>query len=166
MEIRIRVLDDEHDRAGFTCGVEALDHWLCRQAGQAQRRRLASVWVASLPDKPECVVGYYSLAPWQIAFEECPEEVRRGLPRYPIPAVLIARLAVARAYRGRGVGGVLLVDALMRANAASTLVPVQVILVHAKDEHAARFYEHYGFRRFPGQPNVLFLPIGSAARLA
>ncbi len=166
MDIRIRAMDDAADRAGFTCGVEALDAWLRQQAGQAQRRRLASVWIASPAAHPERIAGYYSLAPWQVAFEDCPEDLRRGLPRYPIPVILIARLAVASDRQGKGLGGILLVDALQRAGAASGLVPVQAVLVHAKDERAAGFYAHYGFQRFPRQRFVLFLPMATAARLA
>lgn len=159
--VAIRRLDDEADRGGFRSGAEALDRWLLEQAGQAMRRRLASVWIASPEGEPATIAGYYSLAPWQIAFETCPDAIRRRLPRYPIALTLIARLAVAAELRGRGLGGILLVDALRRAWTASLLVPVQAVLVHAKDERAAGFYRHHGFLPFPNEPSHLFLPMPS-----
>ena len=165
ISVSIRALDDTADRGRFTCGVEALDGWLRRQAGQAQRRRLASVWVASPKTRPETLLGYYSLAPWQVAFEECAEKLRRGLPRYPVPVTLIARLAVAASEQGKGLGGILLVDALRRAHSASESVPVHAVLVHAKDESAAGFYGHYGFLPFPRQRFWLYLPMGSVNAL-
>jgi GNAT superfamily N-acetyltransferase len=165
VRVSIRTLDDEADRGGFRSGVEALDLWLHQQAGQAVRKRLASVWIASREGQPEIVVGYYSLAPWQVAFQRCPEELKRRLPEYSIPMTLIARLAVAAEHQGQGLGGILLVDALNRAWSASKLVPVQAVLAHAKDERAAGFYRHHGFLPFPNERFHLFLPMESVGLL-
>ncbi len=165
MRIVIRSLDGRADRTGFRSGVPALDEWLERQAGQAQQKRLASVWIASPPDQPELVLGFYSLAPWQIAFEDCPGELRKRLPRYPIQVSLIARLAVAIGHQGKGLGGILLLDGLKRAWIAGETLPVQAVLVHAKDDRAAEFYRRYGFKPFPNRPLHLYLPMGTVEAL-
>jgi GNAT superfamily N-acetyltransferase len=164
VNVHVRSLDDQADRDGFDCGVDALDDWLRNQAGQAQRKRLASVWIASPVEDPARVVGYYSLAPWQVAFERCPAALRKRLPHYPLAVSLIARLAVTRQWQGQGWGGFLLVDALDRARRASDLVPVQAVVVHAKDERVAALYERYGFVPFPAQPLHLYLPMESVAQ--
>jgi GNAT superfamily N-acetyltransferase len=165
MTVAIRVLDAQADRANFDCGVPLLNEWLQHQAGQAQRKRLASVWIAVSPAQPNRVLGYYSLAPWQIAFEGCPESLRKRLPRYPVHVSLIARLAVDREHQGKGLGGVLLADALKRTWLASEAVPVQAVLVHAKDDRAAQFYRNHGFIPFPHEPHHLYLPMQSVSRL-
>lgn len=161
MNVAIRRLDDQADRRSFISGVTALDDWLARQAAQAERKRLATVWVASPVDDPGQVVGYYSLAPWQVAFEECSTELRRRLPRYPLAVSLIARLAVAKNYQGQGVGSVLLVDAILRVRAASQTIPVQAVVVQAKDERAAAWYRRFGFASFPDQALFLYLPLAA-----
>ena len=161
MKLRIRALDERADRMGFRSGSDPLDEWFHRQAGQSQRKRLASVWVAASDAKPAVVIGYHNLAPWQIAFEEAPPELTRRLPKYPLAATLLARLAVDQRWHGQGIGGVLLADALRRARVASEIVPVQLFVVHAKDSKAAAFYETHGFRPFPRTPHHLFMPIAS-----
>lgn len=163
MKLVVRTLDDAADRGAFACGVDALDDWLTHHAGQAQRKRLASVWVATPEDRPAEIVGYYSLAPMQIAFEDAPASLRKKLPRYPISVALIARLAIDRRWQRRGFGGVLVFDALARSLRASEAVPTQAVVVHAKDEAAAAYYEHFGFRRFLTRPLHLFLPMASVA---
>ena len=127
----IRALDDQHDRAAFVCGVEALDRWFHEQAGQSQRKRRTSVWVASEEGKADLPLGYYSLAPFHLAFAEAPPALLKRLPPEPIYVALIARLAVAASARGKGLGGVLLVDALKRAHRASREVPTHAVVVHA-----------------------------------
>ncbi len=112
------------------------------------------------------MLGYYSLAPWQIAFEQCPAALRRKLPRYPLAVTLLARLAIARPGQGQGLGGELLVDALFQSLRASRTVPVQAVVVHAKDERAARWYSGYGFTAFPERPLHLYLPIATIENLA
>lgn len=165
MKLVVRRLDAHADRDRFDCGVAPLDEWLKRQAGQAERKRLASVWIATTPDDSASIVGYYSLAPWQIAFEECPPAVSKKLPRYPVAVTLVARLAVARAAQGRGVGAELLVDAVFRAHSASETVPVQAVVVHAKDETAANWYKRHGFVSFSDRPLHLFLTMETIGAL-
>jgi len=166
VKLVVRKLDDAADRTAFACGVDALDDWIRHQAGQAQRKRLASVWIATPEDRPAEMVGYYSLAPMQIAFEDAPPSLRKKLPRYPITVSLIARLAIDLRWQRQGMGGVLVVDALARSLRASEAVPTQAVVVHAKDDAAAVYYKSFGFQPFPARPLDLFLPMASVAAVS
>jgi GNAT superfamily N-acetyltransferase len=165
VRLLVRRLDETANRAAFDSGVPALDDWLRNQAGQAERKRLASVWIATPAGDPARILGYYSLAPWQIAFEDGPPILRKRLPRYPLAVTLLARLAVARSAQGRGLGGELLVDALLRSYEASETVPVQAVVVHAKDASVAGWYARHGFLPFPDRPLHLFMPMATVAAL-
>ena len=101
--------------------------------------------------------GYYSLAAGSVAPEKASERVRKGQPGYPIPVILLARLAVDRRLQGKGVGAALLKDALFRASGAADTIGARALLVHAKDDKARRFYEHFGFEPSPTDPLHLFL---------
>lgn len=119
-------------------------------------------YVAALGDR---VVGYYSLTPAQVEYGDAPDRVRRGMARHPIPVILIARLAVDRTWQGKGLGAALLLDALRRILAASDIIGVRAVMVHAKDETARRFYEHFDFDPSPFEPLHLFLLTKEIARL-
>jgi len=109
------------------------------------------------------IAGYYTLTATSIALTELPLPVVKKLPRYPVvPAALLGRLAVARSYQERGLGGVLLTDALKRSARAE--MGVFAMVVDAKDEAAQAFYEHYGFVRLSGETRRLFLPLDNALR--
>ncbi len=162
MGIAIEPLGKQHDRAGFTCGQSELDDWFRRRASQDKRRNIARVLVAV--DDAFGVVGFYSLSSFTLTLENLPEEIARKLPRYDvIPAALIGCLARDQRARGRGIGQLLLADAIRRILGVGKTLAVFAIVVDAKDEHAARFYEGFGFRPFPLQPNRLFLPTSTAA---
>ena len=93
-----------HDRTGFRCGIEALDIYLRKQAGQDIKRRISRVFVATTPQAPKTVVGYYTLSALSVALCHLPAESARKLPRHPVPAALIGRLAVSLAARKHGIG--------------------------------------------------------------
>lgn len=160
---RIEALTQAHHRTDFDCGIEALDRYLTTQAGQDMRRRVSNCFVA-LPDGSVAVAGYYTLAAASIPVHNLPAEETRRLPRYPVlPAALIGRLAVGRAFKGRQLGAALLFDAILRALRAEPAV--LTLIVDAKDAAATAFYRHHGFQAFVGQPSKLFLPVDTAARL-
>ena len=151
-----------HDRAAFSCGVEALDDWFHRRAGQDERRNVARVFVAI--DDRLGVVGFYSLGSYTLAIDDLPPAWAKRLPRYGlIPAGLIGRLARDRRVRGEGIGGVLLADAIRRVLDASRTLAVFAVVVDAIDESAARFYRSFGFMPFPSRPLRLFMPLQDAA---
>lgn len=159
-QVRFEALGVQHDRAGFRCGVPALDRYLAQQASQDVRRRVANCFVVA---EGAAVLGYYTLAATAVALASLPEAQARKLPRYPVvPAALIGRLAVAEVARGRGLGGVMLIDAASRV--ARMDAAVYAIVVDAKDEDAASFYRHHGFIALQERPTSLFLPLATATR--
>lgn len=166
MTIAIEPLGKHHDRAGFACGQPELDDWFRLRATQDEKRNVARVFVAldRREDAASDVVGFYSLSSLSISLQNLPEEVARRLPRYDaIPAALIGRLARDERVRGRGVGELLLADAIRRVLGAGKAIAVFAIVVDAKDERAVAFYQRYGFRPFPYRPRRLFLPTATAA---
>ncbi|AOJ79218.1 hypothetical protein WS86_00325 (plasmid) [Burkholderia savannae] len=149
-------LTEKHGRKSFECGTTALDRYFHDQVTQDIRRRVAACFVAV--DDAGLVAGYYTLAAASVALTDLPHDVARKLPRYPsVPAVRMGRLAVDGGFRGAGLGGALLVNALRRAAAAE--IPAVVMLVDAKDDQAAAFYRHYGFVPFADSPRTLFYPL-------
>jgi ribosomal protein S18 acetylase RimI-like enzyme len=160
---RMEQLGSAHDRSTFHCGEEALDRYLQAQATQDMRRRMANCFVAI-----EVVTGriaaYYTLSAASIPVIDLPPEETKGLPRYPtLPAVRIGRLAVDRAFQGRGLGAALLADAAHRTMQGD--VAAFTLLVDAKNEQAVAFYQRYGFRTLVSHARTLFLPLATAQRL-
>ena len=159
------LLASHHDRAVFSCGVEALDRYFRQQASQDQRRWLAAPYVL-LNGTSGLVVGYYTLSTYTIVPSSLPANLSRKLPRYDsLPAILLGRLAVDQRFQGRGFGKLLLMDALRRCAAASTRISAMAVVVDAKDDAARRFYERHGFTRFEDHPNRLYLPMTTIVRL-
>ena len=131
-----------HDRSAFDCGIPALNEYLKQYALQNQKKHAARTYVGTRGHR---VVGYYSLAYGSVTLEEAPQSVKSGLARHPIPVILLARLAVDTAERGRGIGAALLKDALLRTLQAAEIAGLRAMIVHAKDDAAKRFYETFGF---------------------
>jgi len=160
-EFRVETLSKQHDRKGFSCGVEPLDRYLRVQAGQDARRSVAAPFVLCM-GQSNAVLGYYTLSALSVDIGAWPEEVARTLPRYPaVPATLLGRLAVDTRLRGKGMGEHLLMDALRRAFEASRDVASVAVIVDAKNHDAKMFYRRYEFIPFADQPNGLFLPMGT-----
>lgn len=135
-----------HSVSTFQCGESSLDSWLREQAAAAAKRRTARTWV--WVDETNRVVGYYALSAHVVAREQVPSRIGRGGPSQ-IPAVLLGRLALSKDLQGRGLGAVLVADAMARTVAASQLVGARLVVVDALGESAAQFYESLGFRRIP-----------------
>lgn len=144
-------------RTSFSCGQPSLDEWLRRYAGQQERSDNTRTFVA-FPEGQDVIAGYYSTTTYRIELDDLSAELGAGKRRYPIPAVLLARLAVDSRWAQRGVGRQLLVDALRRAAEASRSIGFEVVVVDAIDEAAVTFYARYGFTRFERQALKLFLP--------
>lgn len=153
----IEALGSSHDRAGFSCGVEALDRYFQKQATQDVRRRATACYVA-LEASGAKVAGYYTLAAAGIPLADMPAELAKQLPRYPsVPVARLGRLAVDQAYRGRKLGSALLWDAVQRSLRSE--IAVLALVVDAKDDQAETFYRHHGFVSFGSQPRQLVLPL-------
>lgn len=158
MTFRIRPLDNTVDATGFRCGETALNDYLQRYAWQDIKRGVARVFVATPLDNLNEVVGFYTLSAASVAAEQLPDSIRKKLPRYPVPAALLGRLAVSQSVQGQGLGAILLADVCQRVTAASQTLAVAAILVDAKSPAAASFYQHFGFVELPGQPGRWMLP--------
>lgn len=159
---RVAPLDPEHDRAGFDCGSDPLTRYLRQQASQDMRRRVAACFVALQGDNR--VAGFYTLAAASVLLADLPAAMAKKLPRYPmVPAVRMGRLAVDQAFKGQGLGGALLADALARCARAE--IAAHALVVDAKDEGAAAFYRHHGFQPLPDSPMTLFLPLSTVQGL-
>ncbi len=150
-------LAKHHRLDGFTCGEPALDEWLMRHARSAQASDSARVYVATTEDG-ETVVGYYALAAAQVAPQDATARTLKGQPRgRPVPAIILARLAVDRDHQRAGVGRSLLQDALLRCATAAEAIGARLLLVHAKHEAAKAWYQKYGFQPSPTDPLQLRL---------
>lgn len=148
------LLTKEHDRNSFDCGVLALNDYLKKFALQSQKKHAARTYVATRGNR---IVGYYSLAYGSVSLEEAPQSVKSGLPRHPIPVILLARLAVDSSEQGSGLGAALLKDALLRTIQAAEIAGLRAMLVHAKNDSARRFYAKFGFEPSPTDAYHLFL---------
>jgi GNAT superfamily N-acetyltransferase len=142
-------LGKRHRLDGFRCGEPALDEWLRRYAPEAQASDSARVYVTTLEDGTT-VVGYYALAAAQVAPDEATARALKGQPRSrPVPAILLARLAVDREHQRAGLGRSLLQDVLLRCVEAAKAIGARVLIVHAKHEAARDWYLQYGFEESP-----------------
>jgi predicted N-acetyltransferase YhbS len=154
-------LGPAHDLDEFNSGVEPLDDWLKRLARHNEAGGGSHTFVLCAGRR---VVGYYSLAAGSVISGAATGRVRRNMPN-PVPVVLLGRLAIDRSWQGRGPGGDLLRDAVLRALAAGELIGVRAILVQAISSGAKAFYERHGFGASPIDPMVLMITISDARRM-
>jgi predicted N-acetyltransferase YhbS len=157
-----QALAADHVLDAFDCGTAALNEWLKRRALQNEAGGASRTFVTCDGKR---VVGYYSLAAASIAHEIAPSKIRRNMPD-PIPAVLIGRLAIDRAWQGKHLGVGLLRDAVLRATEAAERIGIRVILVHAIGDQAKAFYERFGFRPSPIEPLTLMMTVEEVRRFA
>lgn len=158
---QVAPLDAVHERAAFRCDSEPLNRYLREQVTQDIRRRVAACFVVT--DDGRRIAGYYTLASASLLLADLPPSTGKRLPRYPtVPTVRMGRLAVDQAFKGQGLGGALLADALDRA--ARSEIAAFALMVDAKDEAAAAFYRHHGFITLPDSPFNLFLPLATVQR--
>ena len=149
-------LGPHHEVRDFDCGKPELTEWLRHYGLQNHLAGAARVFVVH---RAGLVVGYYALAAGSVEPEDAPNRIRKGLARHAIPVILLARLAVALQEQGSGLGAGLLKDALRRAVSAAGEIGVRAVLVHAKDDDAKAFYEHFDFEPSPTDPLHMFVLI-------
>jgi GNAT superfamily N-acetyltransferase len=155
---RIERLDRSHHRGSFCCGKASLDEFLRSLVSQYEKRKLGRTYVAVLPGEKR-VCGYYTLAAGALPFESIPADRAKKLPKHPAPVALLARLAVDQTAQGRGLGAVLMMDALKRCLALSAQLGIHAVLVKAIDQQARRFYLKYGFTPLPDKDLDLYFPM-------
>jgi ribosomal protein S18 acetylase RimI-like enzyme len=159
---RFDTLGDGDDRAAFLCGGDALDGYFRTQVTQDIRRRITNCFVL-VETATNQVSAYYTLSAASIPLVDLPPDEAKRLPRYPtLPAVRIGRLAVDRRYQRRGLGELMLMNAVHRTmqDAAAAFA----LLVDAKNDQATTFHHRYGFRLIAGKPRILFLPLATAQK--
>ena len=162
--LRVQPLEKRHDRGGFCCGIAELDTYLRERALQDAERHVATPFV--LVQEGPGILGYYTLSQQVLGLQDLPPDLARRLPRYPLlPATLIGRFAIDQRHQGKGLGGLLLIDALYRCWEAAQSVASYAVRVDATDERAAGFYQEYGFLAFPVDRLRLFLPMVDLDRL-
>jgi GNAT superfamily N-acetyltransferase len=154
--LRIEKLHRIHKVEEFTCGQPELDRFIIRHALQAQLTHSSQTYVGL---NGETVIGYYTIVAGEVRHDEASERVAKGMPRHPIPILVLARLAVHSEWQGRGIGAGLLLDALGRTLQVADIVGVRALAVHAKDDSAAAFYRHFGFEPSPTDSRHLFMLI-------
>lgn len=160
---RVTRLDGAHDRSVFDCASEPLNLYLHERVTADIRRRVTVCFVALAENNR--IAGYYTLASASLLLADLPLDIGKKLPRYPtVPTVRMGRLAVDLAFKGQGLGGALLADALNRALCSE--IAAYALMVDAKDEFAAAFYRHHGFIALPDSPLTLFLPLASASKFS
>lgn len=157
----IRKLDRIHIVDDFDCGHDALNRFISRFALHSQSAGSTQTYAALADEK---VVGYYSLAVGAVAHAQAPARMVKGLARHPVPVMLLARLAVDNRAKRKGLGAALLHDALARTLQAADIAGIRAVIVHAKDNEARRFYEHFDFDPSPTDPYHLHLLIKDLRR--
>ena len=157
-----QALNAKHQLGDFDCGKPALNDWLIRHAIQAQSSGSARTCVVVEGAR---VVGYFSLAVGQADSMEVPDRIRKGMGSYPIPVVILARLAVSLQDQGKGIGVGMLQEAIRRTIGIADQAGVRALLTHPIDEEASRFYRRFGFESSPIREQQLLLLLKDARKL-
>lgn len=152
----------QHGLDSFDCGKPALNDWLLRHARQAQGSGSVKTFVVAEDDGR--VAGYFSLTVGQVDTLEVPDHIRKGMGQYPVPVVILARLAVSQQDQGRGIGLGLLQDAIRRTMLISEQAGIRAMMTHPIDEDAAKFYTRFGFMASPLREQQLLLLLKDARR--
>ena len=146
-------LGPEHDLGAFDCGNDALNRFFKQHALQGQRIGISQTYVAAIDRKG---AGFHTLVVGEVTHDDAPERLAKGLPRFPIPVAILARLAVDETWKGKGLGAALVVDAMRRVLNAAEIAGIRAMLVHAKDDAAQQFYQHLGFIPFDTKKLTLY----------
>ena len=153
------LLTRQHDRAAFFSGDAQLDNYLKTGALQNARKGLVTVWVLANVDTPNQILGFYTLSAASFSVADLAIDDAAGLPRYPVPCILLGRLAVSKDLQGQGIGRQLLGSAILRSQAVQEQIGAFALIVVAKNEAAKAFYLRCGFRAFVTEPMRLYFPL-------
>jgi GNAT superfamily N-acetyltransferase len=164
-EWQIESLSSIHDRQSFCCGKPSLDDFIRKLATQYDRRDMGRTYVAVTSSDPALIAGYYTLASGSVAFASLPDDIRRKLPRHPIPVAHLGRLAVDAKARGQRLGETLLMDALQRCHRLSKEIGIFGVEVFALDEEARHFYLKYDFTALVNDQRHLYLSMRKIRQL-
>ncbi|KTD20606.1 GNAT family N-acetyltransferase [Legionella israelensis] len=163
---KITLLEKSHIKSDFSCGIEELDNYLKHTASQDIKRRIAAVYVLT-EEQSDVVLGFYTLSSTIIPLDELPGSISRKLPGYPlIPATLIGRLALDKKYQFKGLGQILLVNALKKCFIKSKEIASMAVVVEAKNDKAKSFYEKLGFIPYVDKKDKLFITMKTISKIA
>jgi GNAT superfamily N-acetyltransferase len=157
-------IDKRYQKDSFDCGYPVLNDYLKKYARQNHNKGIAKTFVAIPTSGSLKVEGYYTVNPSVIEYESMPDSFKRRIPAYPIPAVLIGKLAVDKSVQGQGLGRELLVNALLRAGSASQEIGIFAVRVDVIDLKAKEFYLQHEFIPFYDKDLSLFLPMETILR--
>ena len=160
--LRIEKLRRDHATDAFDCGREELNRFLIRFAFPNQQAGASQTYIGLSSQE---VIGFHTLVVGQVSYDDAPERLTKGLARHPVPIMLLARLAVGVAWQGKGVGAGLLKDAMRRTLQAADIAGIRAFAVHAKDDDARTYYEHFGFIASPSDPFHLFVLMKDLRRI-
>jgi GNAT superfamily N-acetyltransferase len=152
-DFRIEKLNRRHAVDAFDCGEEALNRFLIRFALPNQQANASQTYVGFADD---AVIGFYTLVVGEVRYDDAPGRLTKGLAHHPVPIMLLARLGVCVKWQGKGVGAGLLRDAVLRTLQAADIAGIRALAVHAKDDTARSFYQHFDFAESPTDPLHLF----------
>ncbi len=164
MTYRVGPLNEDHDLVEFRCGNADLDSWLRDHARTATGQGTRTYVVLDDDDlDDDLVVGYFAIAPHTIDRDSLSKKTGRGAPRH-LPAILLAKLALAEALHGQRLGSELLVIVLDTIIEAARSAGGTFVVVDAIDDGAARFYAHHEFEAMPANPLRLVRKLSTIAR--
>lgn len=152
--LEIVKLANDHATSDFDCGVAPLNEFISKYALHNQRSNASTTYVIANGLE---ILGYYTLVTGSWIYDDAPVRLAKGLPRFPIPIVLLARLAVDKRWQGNRIGESLLRDAMLKAAELTSIVGTRALVVDAKDDSARRFYERYDFVPVEGDPLRLYM---------
>jgi GNAT superfamily N-acetyltransferase len=156
------LLNKNHNLVHFNSNYEELDNWLKKYALQAQALGSAKTFIVVHDDQ---IVGYYSLTVGQVDINEVTARIKKGMGQYPVPVIILARLAVTVSFQERGIGKGMLKDAILRTLIIAEQSGVRALLVHAIDDKAKAFYQRFGFEASPIRENQLLLLLKDARKI-
>lgn len=161
----IKILESKHNKKDFDCGKDLLNSYLKNQAGQDIKRKLSGCFVL-LDNTTDTICGYYTLSNNSIPLSSLPNEIQKKLPKSytSIPTTLLGRLAIDLKFQGKGIGKILLIDALKRSYEISKEIGSYAIVVDPIDEDAVKFYRKYDFIQLPDS-GKMFIAINTLKQL-
>ena len=157
---------EKHDRASFSCGTVRLDNFLKRSARKHQSGDFTRVWVATEGGRDE-ILGYYALNAHSLEGEDFPSSLTKHAPRSgSIPTIYLSMIAVDRRHQRRGIGRLLLADALKRAVSAANQIGLKAVVLDVIEDGGPditkkrrAFYLSMGFKSLPTRPLRMFISI-------
>ncbi len=160
-EVEIQLLTSTHELEGFSCGDESLDEWLNNRALKNQKLSATRTFAVTVKDE-QAVIGYYGLSMSKILRADAPKGTQRNMPEH-IPVILLGRLAIDKAWQGKGLGRYLTRHMIKTSLAASQTVAARMIVTKPIDENAFQFYQSVGFEALKGQELLLAIDLKKVA---